>query len=206
MPLSTRQMECFGICLAILSTAQGMSYPVNLAYLLDLPSENEKEGEQGRPSGGTPEKKSFEAAASQRNAPRPAPTASSSGSSSGSFESDGLFAEFLRLMDRAASDFSHSDFDLAMSNLGNALVNVERMEKRLQEIILARSATAETTAKTASSSSSFLSDDPSSLVEEGAQGGQSYSLHATLPSWRGHGLETLPKTRCARESASMPCN
>ena len=43
-------------------------------------------------------------------------------------------------MDRAA-DFSHSDFDLALANLGNALTNVEMMEQRLEEIILARSAT-----------------------------------------------------------------
>ena len=124
---------------SLLSTAQSMDYPVDLSYLLDLPREAKERDTEGAsdPSGGSSQnkRKSFELAANT------GPVSASSSSNVDKFQSDGLFAEFLRFMDRAAGDFSHSDFDLALANLGNALTNVEMMEQRLEEIILARSAT-----------------------------------------------------------------
>lgn len=147
---------------SLLSTAQAMDYPVDLAYLLDLPDETDgtKDGEAlSHPRGGLDlkKKKSFNAAAKE--------TSGSSGISGGTFESDGLLAEFLRSMDRAASDFSHSDFDLAMGNLGNALAKVELMEQRLQEIILSRSATV--MCNSAEDSGSRHSAGPSPGAREG---------------------------------------
>lgn len=163
---------------SMLVAAQSAEPPVDVAFLLDLPRDDSGDSSSSSSStmeAGSTANTAFDTSPSGTHK-SDAKNKNRKKQTKGAFTSDGLLAEFLRLMDRASNDFSHVDYDSAMANLGKALEHVEKMEERLERLVLSRSATVfcEHGARTPyeDAEGSAEGGDPSSVDTDASDGGE----------------------------------